>query len=68
MSGGVANNKTLQKSFKMLSESQSIPLLVANAKQTGDNAGMIVFAAFVDPEGVVPDGAGLSVNPSWKVV
>ncbi len=68
LSGGVANNKTLQKSFKMLSESQSIPLLVANAKQTGDNAGMIVFAAFVDPEGVIPDGAGLSVNPSWKVV
>ncbi len=44
-----------------------VPLLVAESKQTGDNAVMIAFAAFVDPAGVVVDGDSLEVNPSWKV-
>lgn len=68
LSGGVANNKVLQESFERLSLKHSLPLLVADAKQTGDNAGMIAFAAYLDPKGTLDDGGKLSVNPSWKIV
>lgn len=48
LSGGVANNQTLISSMKALASSFSLPLLVADPKHNGDNAGMIAFAAFVD--------------------
>lgn len=67
LSGGVANNRTLQSAFEKVAEKTRVPLLVAEPKQTGDNAGMICFAAFMDPLGIVEDGNGLEVNPSWKV-
>ena len=67
LSGGVANNNVLQESFERLSQQYSLPLLVADAKQTGDNAGMIAFAAYLDPKGTVDDGGTLSVNPSWEI-
>ena len=67
LSGGVANNQVLQESFVRLSQQYSLPLFVADAKQTGDNAGMIAFAAHLDPNGTVDDGRKLSVNPSWKI-
>jgi N6-L-threonylcarbamoyladenine synthase len=67
LSGGVANNRTLQSAFGKVAEKTRVPLLVAEPKQTGDNAGMICFASFMDPSGTVEDGRGLEVNPSWKV-
>lgn len=67
LSGGVANNQTLQTAFLGVAEKGNVPLLVAQPKQTGDNAGMIAFAAFLNAEGVIHDGVSLEVNPSWKV-
>lgn len=67
LSGGVANNKTLRKAFATVAIQRCLPLLVADPAQTGDNAGMIAFAAFLDSSGTVPDGAGLQVKPNWKV-
>ncbi len=68
LSGGVANNKTLRKSFENLaSEQNRIPLFIADPKNTGDNANMIAFAAYCDPKGTVPEGENLQINPSWKL-
>ncbi len=50
LSGGVANNKTLQAAFQKIGASRDCPVLIAQPKHTGDNAGMIAFAAAVDPE------------------
>ena len=67
LSGGVANNRALQKAFSDVADKAGVPLLVAQSQQTGDNAGMISFAAFMDPLGIVEDGKTLDVNPSWKI-
>ena len=48
-------------------ENQKVPLLIAESSQTGDNAGMIAFSAFADPEGALDDRGSLSINPSWKI-
>lgn len=50
LSGGVANNQTLRAAVGRLAQAKSIPLLAALPKHTGDNAGMIAFAAWADPE------------------
>jgi len=49
LSGGVANNKTLRAALEHLARKQRLPLLMAGPAHTGDNAGMIAFAAWVDP-------------------
>jgi N6-L-threonylcarbamoyladenine synthase len=49
LSGGVANNQTLRTALGRVAQAERIPLLAAQAKHTGDNAGMIAFAAWVDP-------------------
>lgn len=49
LSGGVANNQTLRAALGRLAQTKSIPLLAALPKHTGDNAGMIAFAAWADP-------------------
>ncbi len=48
LSGGVANNQVLRGSFQLLAQRHNLPLLVAEPSHTGDNAGMIAFAAWVD--------------------
>jgi len=67
LSGGVANNKTLRESFSGLANDQGVPLFIANPSQTGDNASMIAFAAFLDPVGTVSDEAQLRVDPGWRI-
>jgi len=67
LSGGVANNGALRGALSGFCEKRRIPCLIAQPKHTGDNAGMIAFAAFADPVGTVKDGEGLIVNPSWKL-
>lgn len=67
LSGGVANNRTVQKCLQRLANKQQIPLLIAQPKHTGDNAGMIAFGAFIDPENTVVDGETLAIDPSWKL-
>ena len=49
LSGGVANNQTLRAALGRIAREDGIPLLAAQPKHTGDNAGMIAFAAWVDP-------------------
>lgn len=49
LSGGVANNQTLRTALGGVAKAERIPLLAAQPKHTGDNAGMIAFAAWVDP-------------------
>lgn len=64
LSGGVANNQTLRSVLGRVAKAGGIPLLAAQPKHTGDNAGMIAFAAWVDPtvQPVEPLGA-LCIEP-----
>jgi len=49
LSGGVANNKVLRATFERLAHDRRVRFLAAQPKHTGDNAGMIAFAAWADP-------------------
>jgi N6-L-threonylcarbamoyladenine synthase len=65
LSGGVANNRTLRAAFEAEAKREHIPALAAQPKHTGDNAGMIAFAAWADTTGVDrAAGLGLGVEPS----
>jgi N6-L-threonylcarbamoyladenine synthase len=66
LSGGVANNKILQAELTKVAQSQNIPFLRAQPQHTGDNAGMIAFAAWAEREagGVSEAGLGLTITPS----
>ena len=48
LSGGVANNRILRSRFKELAQKESLPLFLAEPRHSGDNAGMIAFAAFME--------------------
>lgn len=68
VSGGVANNRRLRTFLEELARGRRLPCLAAHPRHTGDNAGMIAFAAWSDRAGV--DRAadwGLRVNPSLAV-
>ncbi len=64
LSGGVANNRTLRAAMATMAERRGLRFLAAQPKHTGDNAGMIAFAAWADP--VVTDlpVADLQIAPS----
>ena len=66
LSGGVANNKTLQAELERVAKSHNIPFFRALPQHTGDNAGMIAFAAWAEREagGVNEAGLGLEIAPS----
>ena len=66
LSGGVANNKTLQAGLERVAQAQGVPFFRALAQHTGDNAGMIAFAAWAEREvdGVNESGLGLQIAPS----
>jgi N6-L-threonylcarbamoyladenine synthase len=65
LSGGVANNGRLKEAFTELANGQGIPLLQALPRHTGDNAGMIAFAAFMDPAGC--EAEPTSFRPVWEL-
>ena len=76
LSGGVANNQTLRVAMAALAEKFGIPLIAAAPKHTGDNAGMVAFAAWADTasiartvngEGGDADAAGLEIQPGWEL-
>jgi len=69
LSGGVSNNRALRKAMEDLAERYRLPCLIAEPKHTGDNAAMIAFGAFVDPEGAVADAVErpLSIEPAWRL-
>lgn len=65
LSGGVANNRTLRAVLASEAARARIPFLAAQPKHTGDNAGMIAFAAWADTTGVERGAQmGLGVEPS----
>lgn len=66
LSGGVANNQTLQAGLAAVARGGNVPLLVAQPAHTGDNAGMIAFAAWAEREsgGVSEGGFDLEIAPS----
>ncbi len=65
LSGGVANNQALRTALAGEAKRHRIPFLPAQPKHTGDNAGMIAFAAWADITGTErSSGLGLRVEPS----
>ena len=66
LSGGVANNRTLQAELAKAAQQINVPFFRAQPKHTGDNAGMIAFAAWAErePGGVNEAGLGLTITPS----
>lgn len=51
LSGGVANNRTLRAALETEATKARVPFFAAQPKHTGDNAGMIAFAAWADTTG-----------------
>lgn len=65
LSGGVANNRALRAALEQVARGQRIPLFAAEPRHTGDNAGMIAFAAWADAAGTNRDaGFALRIEPS----
>jgi N6-L-threonylcarbamoyladenine synthase len=65
VSGGVANNRVLRAALAAEAQRAGITFLAAQPQHTGDNAGMIAFAAWADPAAATRDGGlGLRVEPS----
>jgi N6-L-threonylcarbamoyladenine synthase len=65
LSGGVANNGPLRAALAATARDQGIPFHAAQPRHTGDNAGMIGFAAWCDPAGCASnEGEALTIAPS----
>lgn len=66
LSGGVANNRVLQAEIERVAQGRRVPFLRARPQHTGDNAGMIAFAAWAErePGGVNAAGYTLEIAPS----
>ncbi len=67
LSGGVANNRTLRTTLESLARKHRLPLLAAQPKHTGDNAGMIAFAAWADPATSITSPAHLRIEPGLEL-
>ena len=65
LSGGVANNRTLRAALEAEATRARIPFFAAQPKHTGDNAGMIAFAAWAElARAETTGGLGLRIEPS----
>ncbi|MBI2496500.1 MAG: tRNA (adenosine(37)-N6)-threonylcarbamoyltransferase complex transferase subunit TsaD [Opitutae bacterium] len=64
LSGGVANNRTLQAELEKTARAQGVPFFRARPQHTGDNAGMIAFAAWAEREAGGVSDLGLEIAPS----
>jgi len=65
LSGGVANNRMLRAVLEAEAKRARIPFFAAQPQHTGDNAGMIAFAAWADTTGAErAAGMGLLIEPS----
>lgn len=66
LSGGVSNNRALRSAMEDLASRYQIPCLLAEPRHTGDNAAMIAFAAFMNPDACVFESADsrLEVKPA----
>lgn len=65
LSGGVANNRALRSALEQEAKRAHVPFFAAQPQHTGDNAGMIAFAAWADTTGAERTaGFALRVEPS----
>ncbi|MBE2215291.1 MAG: tRNA (adenosine(37)-N6)-threonylcarbamoyltransferase complex transferase subunit TsaD [Opitutaceae bacterium] len=64
LSGGVANNKALRVRLAALAAEEDIPFLPALPRHTGDNAGMIAFAAWAEPRPPGDDSLAWRIEPA----
>lgn len=64
LSGGVANNRLLRARLGALAARRGLPFFPALPAHTGDNAGMIAFAAWIDPAPVGAEPHGWTIAPS----
>jgi len=65
LSGGVSNNRTLRAAMEKLAAKERLPVLIAQPKHSGDNAGMIAFAAWADPLATANNEiSALAIDPS----
>ncbi len=73
LSGGVANNRVLRAAMGGVADTGKVRLLAAEPKHTGDNAGMIAFAAWADPAvkarsvAIGGNGIALEIQPGWEL-
>ncbi len=68
LSGGVANNRMLRAALEKEATRARVPFLAAQPKHTGDNAGMIAFAAWADHEVAAKNGGlNLRIEPGAPV-
>jgi N6-L-threonylcarbamoyladenine synthase len=66
LSGGVANNRILRAALGAEAQRARIPFFAAQPQHTGDNAGMIAFAAWAERAGELSasgGGARLRIEP-----
>jgi hypothetical protein len=50
LSGGVANNRTLRQRLANAAAQRGLPMFLAEPRHCGDNAAMIAFAAWSEPD------------------
>lgn len=67
LSGGVANNRVLRATLERVAKNGRLPLLAAQPKHTGDNAGMIAFAAWADPAARATAVGELRIEPGLEL-
>lgn len=60
VSGGVSNNKRLREKMDQLAHTHGIPCYLPIPRHTGDNAIMIAYAAYFDPEHTLPNVASIA--------
>jgi N6-L-threonylcarbamoyladenine synthase len=65
LSGGVANNRTLREAMETEAKRARVNFFAAQPAHTGDNAGMIAFAAWADRSGAdTRSSLALRIEPS----
>ena len=68
ISGGVANNRSLRAVLEREAAQANVSFFAALPRHTGDNAGMIAFAAWADREGADAEaGLALRIEPSAAI-
>lgn len=67
LSGGVANNLRLRGGLAALAKRRRVEFFAAEPRHTGDNAGMIAFAAWADPRARAAAGAAVDIAPGLQV-
>jgi len=67
ISGGVSNNGRLREAVDGLARKSRVVPLAAFPAHTGDNAAMIAFAAWLDPQGCDTSGFSMGIAPSLEI-